>query len=424
MTASQCSNPYGIRLPSRWRETTLGDLVAVEGSFIQTGPFGSQLHAHDYKSEGTPVVMPQELGDNRIEVDGIARISEEDRDRLIRHVMEEGDIVFSRRGDVTRRAYITLNESGWLCGTGCLLIRLKNPDVDNQFLSLFFSLPQFKDYITQKAVGATMPNLNTGILERIPIVLPPVTAQQRIASTLSAYDALMENNRRRMGLLEEAARQLYREWFVRLRFPGHEHTRITKGVPEGWERGCLSDFYSTASGGTPSRANPDFFTGDILWVKTQELLNGFVIDTEEKITEDALKKSAANLFPERTVLVAMYGATIGQLGIIASPATSNQACCAIMPRDKRASYIHAFLFFLENKEKLVGFSMGAAQKNINQQIVRSFPMLMPSRYLTELFNEILDPSFNLWLNLQHQNQRLRAARDLLLPRLMSGEIAV
>lgn len=164
--SNQNVNPYGIRLRRGWKETTLSDLVNHGDGFIQTGPFGSQLHAHDYKPEGTPVVMPQQLGDNQIMLVGIARISDEDRDRLSRHIMEEGDIVFSRRGDVTRRSYIGTKEAGWFCGTGCLLIRVKHAECDNKYLSLFFSLPQFKEYITQKAVGATMPNLNQGILGR------------------------------------------------------------------------------------------------------------------------------------------------------------------------------------------------------------------------------------------------------------------
>ncbi len=240
---------------------------------------------------------------------------------------------------------------------------------------------------------------------------------------LSAYDDLIENNRRRMALLEESARLLYREWFVRLRFPGHEHTPIVNGLPEGWTKGCVSDFYDTASGGTPSRTNPDFFTGDTLWAKTQELMNGFVIDTEEKITEDALRQSAAKVFPDRTLLVAMYGATIGQVGILANPAASNQACCAILPRDERANYIHAFLFFRENKEKLIGLSQGAAQNNINQQIIRAYPMTMPTRRLAKIFYASLSPVFEQWLVTQGMNEKLKAARDLLLPRLMS-EIAV
>ena len=118
MTANQFSSVYGFKLPAHWRETTLGEMVTDEGSFIQTGPFGSQLHAHDYKPEGVPVVMPQQLGDNRIDISDISRISEADRDRLSRHMMVEGDIVFSRRGDVTRRAFITANESGLLCRKG------------------------------------------------------------------------------------------------------------------------------------------------------------------------------------------------------------------------------------------------------------------------------------------------------------------
>jgi type I restriction enzyme S subunit len=169
--------------------------------------------------------------------------------------------------------------------------------------------------VQQFTQGAAQDNLSQEKLLSIEFSVPEVNEQREIADILSAYDDLIENNRRRMELLEDAARQLYREWFVRLRFPGHEHTRIINGVPEGWEFGSLSDFYDTASGGTPSRIIPDFFSGDILWVKTQELRNGIVIDTEEKITEEALKRSAAKLFPERTVLMAMYGATIGQLEI-------------------------------------------------------------------------------------------------------------
>lgn len=241
---------------------------------------------------------------------------------------------------------------------------------------------------------------------------------------LSTYDELIENNRRRMALLEEAARQLYREWFVRLHFPGHEHTRITDDVPQGWTRGCVADFFDTGSGGTPSRKNPEFFTDDIPWVKTQELQNAFIIDTDEKITGDALKRSAAKLFPRRSVLVAMYGVTIGQVGILSSEASCNQACCAILARDERASYIYAFLFFVENKQQLVARGMGAAQNNVSQQIIRSLPILLPPRRLMDAFTETLEPLFEQQLNLQRQVQKLRTACDLLLPRLMSGEIAV
>jgi len=287
-----------------------------------------------------------------------------------------------------------------------------------RFVYYFLHTLDFKRF----DIGNSNPTLNRNHIHDLPIRIPLRPLQDEIASVLSAYDDLIETNRRRIGLLEEAARLLYQEWFVRFRFPVHERTRIVDGVPESWDGGSLADFYDTSSGGTPSRTNPDYFTGDHLWVKTQELLNGFITDTEEKITDNALKHSAAKLFPERTVLVAMYGATVGQIGVIARTAASNQACCALIPRDERANFIHAFLFFRENKEKLVKLSVGAAQNNINQQIIRSYPMLMPPTGLMTTFRDTLQCPFDQLLNLQRQNQNLKAARDLLLPRLMSGEI--
>ena len=120
-------------------------------------------------------------------------------------------------------------------------------------------------------VGNSNPTLNRNHIHDLPIRIPPAPVQEVIADVLSLYDDLMENNRRRTELLKETARLLYREWFVRLRFPGHEHARIIDGLPEGWERGSLADFYDTSSGGTPSRANPDFFAGGHLWVQTQRV---------------------------------------------------------------------------------------------------------------------------------------------------------
>ena len=216
--------------------TTLGELIENGQGFIQTGPFGSQLHARDYVDDGIPVVMPQQLGDNEIHTDGIAYIRERDRDRLSRHVMRKGDIVFSRRGDVTRRAYIDTKEEGWLCGTGCLLLRLEHPECDNRYLVRLLGLRETRLYLTQRAIGSTMPNLNQAILASVPVTLLPRKHQERIVDVLSAYDDLIENNRRRIQLLEQAARLLYKEWFVRLRFPGHERVEV-----KGWGAGGVGE---------------------------------------------------------------------------------------------------------------------------------------------------------------------------------------
>ena len=266
---------------SHCTRTTLGELIESGQGSIQTGPFGSQLHARDYVDDGVPVVMPQQLGENEIHTDGIAHIRERDRDRLSRHVIRKGDIVFSRRGDVTRRAYITAKEEGWLCGTGCLLLRLEHPECDNRYLVRFLGLRDTRLYLTQRAIGATMPNLNQAILASVPVTLRPRKHQERIVDVLSAYDDLIENNRRRIQLLEQAARLLYKEWFVRLRFPGHEHVKAKDGVPEGWEYKQVKSVLKSVK--RPRKIKKEDFLedGPIPCIdQSQEFVGGYTDDKE------------------------------------------------------------------------------------------------------------------------------------------------
>jgi len=160
-------------IPRGWRATTLGEEAQRCGGTIQTGPFGSQLHASDYVPEGIPVVMPKNISTRRVSTVDIARIREQDAERLSRHRLKRGDVVYSRRGDVERHALISDRESGWLCGTGCLLVRLGPGWFSPLFLSLALDRPETRAWIVQHAIGATMPNLNTGILAAVPIVVPP-----------------------------------------------------------------------------------------------------------------------------------------------------------------------------------------------------------------------------------------------------------
>jgi type I restriction enzyme, S subunit len=160
-------------VPKGWQSTDLEKLTKRFGGSIQTGPFGSQLHASDYVETGIPVVMPKDIQNRRATTDSIARIRAVDADRLARHKLAKGDIVFSRRGDVERHALISERENGWLCGTGCLLVRPGEKWQSPTFLSMMLDAPQARTWLVQHAVGATMPNINTGILGSVPVVLPP-----------------------------------------------------------------------------------------------------------------------------------------------------------------------------------------------------------------------------------------------------------
>jgi type I restriction enzyme S subunit len=268
------------------------------------------------------------------------------------------------------------------------------------------------------------------VLDDISIYFPDFSAQTCIASVLSTYDDLIENNEKRIKILEEMAERLYHEWFVKFKFPGHEKVRLVDSgteygeIPEGWEVKKIQDLYGTSSGGTPSRKNENedefYSNASIPWVKTKELNDNYILDTEEKITEFAVKKSSAKIFPKNTVLIAMYGATIGKLGILSQSAATNQACCAFLLKEVASSSYYIFQFLKNNTKKITNLAFGAAQPNISQNTIRNIDILKPSTNILELYNRSVDPIFNEILLLQRNNKNLSKTSDLLIPQLVTG----
>lgn len=233
-----------------WKKVRLGDI----SNSIQTGPFGSQLHKSDYSVEGIPVVMPKDIVDGKLSDESIARVNESHVNRLKRHKIEVGDILYSRRGDVGRCALATKNEEGWLCGTGCLRVTINTDIANPKFIFYQLQKKEIIGWVEKHAVGATMLNLNTSILSDVPIELPNINEQNRIVEKISAYDDLIENNKKQIKLLEEAAERLYREWFVNLHFPGCEEVKIVDGVPKGWLDGTVGDIALFKRGKTITKA--------------------------------------------------------------------------------------------------------------------------------------------------------------------------
>ena len=245
---------------------SLGDVVREDGGVLQTGPFGSQLKQAEYLDEGVPVIMPKDIRNGEVVTETVARVSEATADRLARHRIAVNGIVLPRRGEVTKRAFIGEQQAGWLCGTGCIKIETKGLRVWPKYLYYLLGAPRSVEWLERNAVGSTMLNLSSEIVSRFPLRLPTIEIQKEIGAILSAYDDLIENNRRRIALLEEAARLLYREWFVHFRFPGHEHVKTTDGLPEGWERRTFDDVCDAVGGGTPKTSKPEYwYDGDIPW---------------------------------------------------------------------------------------------------------------------------------------------------------------
>jgi len=248
------------------------------------------------------------------------------------------------------------------------------------------------------------------IILEMPLRLPSLPEQRAIASVLSSLDDKIDLLHRQNKTLEAMVETLFRKWFV-------------EEVKDDWEFVPLGDAVETTSGGTPSRVKMEYYeNAQICWVKSKELTGSFVIDTEEHITDEGLRTSSAKLLPANSVLIALYGATVGEYAIISKEMTCNQAVCALKPND---DYPYTFLFsYVKNaKGDLVNMAVGSAQQNISQLLIRQLP-LPKAKFRVAEFDQACVGSFEkMKLNVT-QIRTLEKLRDNLLPKLMSGEVRV
>ena len=381
----------------KWEKVKLGDIATC----IQPGPFGSQLHNSDYSKEGTPIIMPKDIVGGAIVHSGLLKVSEEHVKRLSRHQVYEGNLMVARKGDVRKCAYITANENGWMTGSDCLKVVLDESKCYPKFIYYQLRSEHIGRWLEKVSIGATMPSLNTGLLSGIEMVLPPIEIQKQIAGILSAYDDLIENNQKQIKLLKEAAQRLYKEWFVDLHFPGHENTKIVDGVPEGWRRGLLKELISVnygkdhkkvpddgnipvyGSGGLMRKCNKSLFSGEAVLIPRKGSLNNIMYVDETFWTVDT-----------------MFYATMKQ------PHTA------------------VFVYFFVKAFDMYSMNIGAAVPSMTTKILDAMDVVIPDKETLEKFDKYAKVYFNKIKTLQGQNEQLKTARDLLLPKLMSGEVEV
>lgn len=406
----------------RWRECSIGEIVDAGDANIQTGPFGTQLKASDYVPDGTPVINVRNIGFGGLRPEKIEYVSDHTTDKLSAHLLRERDIVFGRKGAVDRHLFVTNEHERWMQGSDCIRLRFNTDDVCSRFISYAFLRDEHQQWmLTQAGNKATMASLNHDIIKRIPIRLPPRPTQAEIVNVLSAYDDLIENNRRRISLLEDAARQLYREWFVRLRFPGHEHVGIVDGVPEGWERkklGVISELNRATL-----RSGHD---GDIEYVDIASVVPGQISETKTLAFRDAPSR-ARRVLTHGDIIWSCVRPNRRSHALIWQPSDNliaSTGFSVITPTEVPT----AFLYFATTTDAFVGYlenhARGAAYPAVTSKDFEKATILVPPRTLLSSFQEAVDPVFDQIHNLRQQNQKLRAARDLLLPKLMSGEIQV
>lgn len=342
---------------------------------------------------------------------------------------QNGDTVFSRITPCLENGKIAqikgLKNNVGVGSTEFFVFRGKANVSDNDFVYYLANSRYIRKSAENSMAGASgrqRADLNF-IKSRTIRVPEQVEDQKRISSILSHYDDLIEINKRRIALLEESARELYKEWFVRMRFPGWKNID-EKDLPANWKVLRIDDIYETGSGGTPKTGNKIYYNGNINWLRTGELDDSFIFETEIKISEDGLENSSAKMYHRHDVVIAMYGATIGKLGILTGNTSVNQACCVLTPKNSFYDYAFIYLSLIEYRHELIHQRMGAAQQNISQETIRKFKLKFPPLEIMAAFNQKAHPIFDAIEVILRENQILSLQRDRLLPRLMSGQLEV
>ena len=424
-----------------WKWEPLGEACRRGGGGIQTGPFGSQLHASDYVAVGVPSIMPRNIAHDRVDVEGIARITPTDAERLSRYLVRPGDIVYSRRGDVERRALITERESGWLCGTGCLRVRLGEGVVDPAYASYYLSHPASREWVVRHAVGATMPNLNSSILGALPFLLPPISEQRAIASVLGALDAKVEQNRRTVRALERLAQAIFRAWFVDFEpvkakvagaasFPSVLQSVFdglptcfveceTGSVPQGWEPRPIATIATFLNGLALQKYPPRGDGEDLRVIKIAELRKG---------SAEGAAWSNSDV-PERYVigdgdLLFSWSGTLEAEFWFGGRGALNQHLFKVT-----SSRFPSWFCLLWIRQQLPRFRAIAASKattmgHIKRGHLQETLVVVPPSEVIHETNEVIGPMYDLIGHLMIESRQLAATRDVFLPKLLSGQVRV
>jgi len=310
----------------------------------------------------------------------------------------------------------------------CALIT--DPDVtDPRFL--YYAIMGVRHDLVSQAQGAAQQNLSQAQIRDFSLQVPDIATQRMLADVLGSLDDLIENNRRRIELLEEMAQAIYREWFVHFRFPGHEDATFVDSplgpIPDGWEVRSLSDLCSRIqAGGTPKRSEPAFWSdGTVDWYKTGDLTDSILIRSSEQITEHAVASSSTRTFEPETILMAIYGSpTVGRLGLVETTSSANQAALGLIADPSVSSTAHLWFALRELREPLNRIAQGAAQQNVSKQKVADAQVISAPSEVINHFTVSAGVPWRLGHRLAHANAGLAGLRDLLLPKLVTGEIDV
>jgi putative hsdS len=411
----------------------LGDIA-----ISQTGPFGSQLHEEDYVSEGTPIVTVEHLGDTNFTHQNLPFVSEADTKRLSKYILIEGDIVFSRVGSIDRNVYVDKNHEGWMFSGRCIRVRVDKNKVNPKYLSYYFKQNSFKKMMMNLAVGATMPSLNTKIMNSIELDLLPRENQDKIANILSAIDDKIQINNKIDQELEVMAKTLYDYWFVQFDFPDQNgnpyrssggkmvyNPELKREIPEGWGVEKLGELAQFKNGINYEKTSSGSEKVKIINVRNISSSTIFInqTDLDEIFLEN--DKSTNFIVNEGMILITRSGIPGATRLVSELEAKTVYSGFIIASEVNDLINKNLIFYYLKNVEEVLkNQSAGTIMKNISQSVLTDMTVSLPPQNVLLKFNSIIDNLLEQMKNVQRQNQELTQLRDWLLPMLMNGQVKV
>lgn len=408
-----------------YKEEVLGNYINILSGFA--------FKTKDFVDVGIPTIKIKNICPPYVSLEDLTYVSKETGEKQKKFMLSYDDVLIAMTGShinqwasvVGRVARVKYTEKTLLNQRVGKITVKENADADLDYIYYFLSQDKVKVQLAAKAGGtANQANISATHIQELVFPCPNIETQIRISNILKNYDDLIENNKKQIKLLEEAAERLYREWFVDLHFPGHEDVKIVDGVPEGWKKQKISEFGEIITGKTPSTTKEQYYGGNIPFVKIPDMHNCvYPIVTESTLTTEGANTQKNKFIPKNGIMVSCI-ATVGLVNIAIEPCQTNQQINSIVLHDEQDLY-YTYFTMKRLKALLEGVgSNGATMTNVNKTKFGNLEVLYPSNNLRKDYFDYCKPIFEKIYALSIGVHKLSQVRDGLLPKLMSGEIEV
>lgn len=398
-----------------WRDIKLKEV----SEYVTVGFVGSM--AEQYVEAGVPFLRSLNIEPFTLNYSDLKHIPDSFHDAIKKSKLRPGDVAIVRTGYPGTACVIPADLPDANCSD--LVILRPGPELNPHYIEAVFNSSFGQSLVGGNLVGAAQQHFNVTVAKELKLRLPSRAEQDKIAAVLVGLNDLIANNQRRIALLESMAEEIYREWFVRMRFPGCGMAEQKKGIPVGWEASSAAAMVHVQGGGTPSTEVSQYWGGEIPFFSPKDSHEGaYCLQTEQSITELGLENCASRLFPKDTIFITARG-TVGNLVLAGEPMAMNQSCYALLPKnDEKPYFVFAGLRCAVNVIK--GVSNSGVFDNVVMDTFKIIPLINPGDTLRDMYNEVAEPIYEQSLMLRRSNIRLRATRDALLPRLISGKLRV